>query len=66
SLYGFDADRSGNVSLMGSNSITQDLEGITEVPVGVSDFLFHVGLDYNGKALWYDNAHLLSSLYYYR
>ena len=29
-LYGFDADRSGNLSLMGSNYNTQDLEGITE------------------------------------
>ncbi len=65
-LYGFDADRSGNVSLMGSNYTTQDMEGITEVPVGVSDFLFHVGIDYTGKALWYNNAHLGTSLYYYR
>jgi len=66
SLFGFDADRSGNVSLMGYNYNTQDLEGIAEVPVGVSDFLFHVGLDYNGNALWYDNARLSSSQYYYR
>ena len=66
SLYGVDADRSGNISIMGSNHSTQDLEGITEVPVGVSDFLFHVGIDYTGKALWYNNARLASSLYYYR
>jgi co-chaperonin GroES (HSP10) len=65
-LYGFDADRAGNVTLMGSNYNTQDLEGITEAATGVSDFLFHVGIDYNGKALWYDNARLSSSLYYWR
>lgn len=66
SLYGFDADRSGNVSLMGSNANTQDLEGITEAPLGISHFLFHVGLDYQGKALWYDNARLLNGINYYR
>jgi co-chaperonin GroES (HSP10) len=65
SLYGFDADRSGNVSLMGYNYMTQDLEGIAEVPTGVSDFLFHVGLDYNGKALWYNNASLLTGPNYW-
>jgi len=65
-LYGVDADRSGNLSLMGSNYNTQDLEGITEIATGVSDFLFHVGIDYQGNVLWYDNARLSSSLYYWR
>jgi co-chaperonin GroES (HSP10) len=66
SIYGFDVDRSGNVSMMGSNSNSQDLEGITEQPVTATDYLFHVGIDYTGKALWYNNAHLATAPNYYR
>jgi len=67
-LHGFDVDRSGNVSLMGSHNESQDLEGIDEAPKppGVTNFLFHVGIDYDGKALWYNNANLLNGPYYYR
>lgn len=67
-LHGFDVDRSGNVSLMGSNNENQDLEGIDEAPLtpGVTNFLFHVGIDYEGKALWYNNANLLNGPYFYR
>lgn len=67
-LHGFDVDRSGNVSLMGSLYNTLDLEGIAEEPLppGVTNLLFHVGIDHEGKALWYNNAHLLNGPYYYR
>ena len=63
-IYGFDADRAGNVSLMGLNYVTQDLDGITDEAVVDGNFLFHVGLDYKGKVLWYNNAHLLTPPYY--
>lgn len=63
-IYGFDADRSGNVSLMGLNINTQDLGGITDETVVPGNFLFHVGLDYNGLPLWYSNVHLLNPPYF--
>ncbi len=63
-IYGFDADRSGNVSLMGYNNTTQDLAGITGETVVPGNFLFHVGLDYDGLPLWYSNVHLLNPPYY--
>ncbi|MCD4709880.1 MAG: hypothetical protein K8R52_03480 [Bacteroidales bacterium] len=63
SLHGFDVDRSGNVSLMGYNYTTQDLDGITAVAVVADSFVFHVGLDYNGQPLWYNNANLLNPPY---
>ncbi len=62
-IYGFDSDRSGNVSLMGYNYTTQDLEGITAETVVPGSFIFHVGLDYNGLPLWYSNVHLLNPPY---
>ena len=64
SLHGFDVDRSGNVSLMGSNFATQNLDGLTSAAVVDGSFLFHLGLDYNGKALWYTNASLATPPYY--
>ncbi len=64
SIYGFDADRAGNVSLMGYNNTTQDLDGIAEASVVPGNLIFHVGLDYNGKPLWYINANLLNPPYY--
>jgi len=63
-IYGFDADRSGNVSLMGYNNATQDLEGIPAETVVPGSFLFHVGLDYKGMPLWYSNVHLLNPPYF--
>lgn len=63
-IHGFDVDRSGNVSLMGYNDATQALDGITGTAVVPGDFLFHVGLDYNGKPLWYNNAFLRNPPYY--
>jgi hypothetical protein len=63
-LQGFDVDRSGNVSLMGSNYATQDLQGITDATVVDGDFLFHLGLDYNGEPLWYCNVNLATPPYY--
>ncbi|TFH21655.1 MAG: T9SS type A sorting domain-containing protein [Bacteroidia bacterium] len=64
-ILGFDMDRTGNVSLMGANQNNQDMEGINELAVDASSFVFHVGLDYNGKALWYNNANLLNGPYFY-
>ncbi len=62
-LLGFDVDRSGNVSLMGYNYTTQDLDGVAEVAAVDGNFVFHVGLDYNGRPLWYSNANLLNPPY---
>jgi len=63
-LQGFDMDRSGNVSLMGSNYATQALQGIADAAVVDGSFLFHLGLDYNGEPLWYCNANLAVPPYY--
>ncbi|MDF1574225.1 MAG: T9SS type A sorting domain-containing protein [Bacteroidales bacterium] len=62
-IYGFDVDRSGNVSLMGYNYASQDLDGIVSPAVVAGGFLFHVGLDYHGKPLWYSNTSLLTEPY---
>jgi hypothetical protein len=62
-LHGFDVDRSGNLTLMGYNYATQDLDGIATAAVVPGNFVFHLGLDYNGKALWYDNASLVNPPY---
>ena len=62
-IYGFDVDRSGNVSLMGYNYVSQDLDGTVSAVVVPGNFLFHVGLDYNGNTLWYDNARLTNPPY---
>jgi len=62
-LFGFDVDRSGNVSLMGSNYATQDLDGISSAAVVPGNFVFHVGLDYNGQPLWYTNINLQNPPY---
>jgi len=63
-LFGFDVDRSGNVSLMGSNHTTQDMDGISSAALVPGNFVFHVGLDYNGQPLWYSNIHLLNPPYF--
>ena len=63
-IHGFDVDRSGNVALMGANYATQQLDGLANTAVVDGSFLFHVGLDYNGKALWYANASLGTPPYY--
>jgi len=62
-INGFDADRAGNVTLMGYNYMSQDLDGITEAAVTPGSFIFNVGLDYNGKPLWYINAGLATAPY---
>jgi len=64
-ILGFDMDRTGNVSLMGSNQNNQDMEGINEIAMDATYFVFHVGLDFMGKALWYNNASLLNGPYFY-
>ena len=62
-IYGFDVDRSGNVSIMGYNYTSQDLDGHVSAVVVPGNFLFHVGLDYNGRTLWYNNASLTNPPY---
>jgi hypothetical protein len=62
-LHGFDVDRSGNMTLMGYNYATQELDGIASAAVVPGSFVFHVGLDYNGKPLWYNNASLANPPY---
>ena len=63
-IYGFDADRAGNVSVMGYNYATQDLDGVTGESVVPGNSIFHVGLDYRGHPLWYINAGLSNPPYY--
>ena len=62
-IHGFDVDRAGNVSLMGFNYATQEMDGVASTGMVDGEFLFHVGLDYNGKALWYNNASLSNPPY---
>ena len=57
-LYGFDLDIGGNVSLMGRTGGFQNFDEIGEVSVPGTVLTFHLGLDYKGKPLWYNNAHL--------
>jgi hypothetical protein len=63
-IYGFDSDRSGNLSLMGYNYLSQHLDGIPEAAVVPGSFIFNVGLDYKGNPLWYVNLSLPSPPYY--
>lgn len=58
-LQGFDADGSGNVSLMGYSSENQDFEGLEAEPVTGTYPVFLVGLDYKGVPLWSNNATIL-------
>ncbi len=58
SLRGFDSDAGGNVSLMGGSSEKQDFEGLVEDPVAGTYPVFHVGLNFNGSPIWYNNAYL--------
>lgn len=62
-IHGFDVDRSGNVSIMGYNYASQDLDGLPSAAVVPGNFLFHVGLDYKGNPLWYNNASLTNPPY---
>jgi len=62
-IHGFDVDRSGNVSLMGYNYTSQDLDGHVSPVVVPGNFLFHVGLDYKGNTLWYNNVRLTNPPY---
>jgi hypothetical protein len=62
-LNGFDLDGSGNVTLMGKTESTQDYEGFGSVTVNGTDPVFHLGIDHQGKPLWYNNAHFESYAY---
>jgi hypothetical protein len=62
-IHGFDLDRSGNVSLMGYNFATQDMDGLASSAIVDGNFLFHLGIDYNGLPLWYNNASLANPPY---
>ena len=56
---GFDADASGNVTLMGYSSSNQDFEGLAADPVQGTYPLFYVGLDFKGNPLWTNGAYIL-------
>ncbi|MFO7671655.1 MAG: T9SS type A sorting domain-containing protein [Bacteroidales bacterium] len=55
-LNGFDLDGSGNVTLMGKTASSQAYEGFGSVTVNGTDPVFHLGIDHQGKPLWYNNA----------
>ncbi len=55
-LNGFDLDGSGNVTLMGKSVSDQHFEGL-ETITGESEMVFHIGLDFSGKPLWFNNAY---------
>ncbi len=57
-LHGFDVDRTGQVSIMGSSSEKQDYNGNIQLTGPAARLIFHVGLDYRGRLLWYNNAFL--------
>lgn len=57
-LHGFDVDRTGNVSIMGVSSDQQEFNGGSQVTGPASRLIFHLGLDYRGRLLWYNNAFL--------
>jgi hypothetical protein len=58
SLHGFDMDAAGNVSLMGQTSGTQEFEVLGSNTVPGTNLVLHLGLDYDGNPLWYNNAYL--------
>ncbi len=57
-IHGFDGDRFGNVSIMGSTTENQYFEVLGATTVIGKDLVFHLGLDYNGKPMWMNNAYL--------
>jgi len=57
-ILGIDMDRTGNVSLMGMNNNSQHLEGVDELPLESSRVIIHLGLDYRGQILWYNNVRM--------
>lgn len=57
-LHGFDVDRTGHVSIMGSSSEKQDYNGNIQLTGPAARLIFHMGLDYRGRLLWYNNAFL--------
>jgi hypothetical protein len=59
SLFGFDQDAGGNVSVMGYTGPYQDFDGIGPDSVPGTNLIFHLGLDYNGNPLWHNNAYLV-------
>ena len=57
-IYGFDLDASGNVSLMGRTGESQDFDIIGPVSIKGTNLTFHLGLDFNGNPIWYNNAYM--------
>lgn len=56
-IHGFDADGSGNVSLMGRTASNQVFEDIATAAVDAAALTFHLGLSSKGRALWLNNAY---------
>ncbi len=61
-LHGFDLDASGNPSLMGTGGYLQDFDYLGSDSLGTYS-VFHMGLDYTGKPLWKNNAHVVGNVY---
>lgn len=57
-LHGFDVDRTGHVHIMGSSSGQQEYNGNLQVTGPAARLIFHLGIDYRGRLLWYNNAFL--------
>lgn len=57
-INGLDVDRFGNVTIMGTSGELQEFGGIGKVSVPGTDLIFHLGLNYQGNPIWYNNAHL--------
>jgi hypothetical protein len=60
-INGFDVDISGNVALMGYSSQVKSMEvlGLDSVPANQA--IFHLGLQYDGRPLWFNDAYPLQS-----
>lgn len=57
-LNGFDADGSGNITLMGHTGDRMEYGGFGPDSVPGKDLLFFLGLSFTGDPLWYNNMHL--------
>lgn len=64
-IFGMDMDRCGNVSLMGQNYSNQEIIDVGVTKEGASNFIFHVGVDFAGRPLWYNNASFVNGPNYY-
>jgi len=57
-INGIDCDQSGNVVILGKSGGNQELEGLAPVSMTGKELIYHLGLNYNGVPMWFNNAYL--------